>query len=422
MTARWLIVADDLTGAADCAIPFARRGLDTVVSWGGDPGEAAQVLSIDADTRQLPAAEAAARQVAALAAHWRPGVRLYKKLDSTLRGQPAAELAAQLSALASGAGRRAPLAVVAPAFPATGRVTQGGRILVDGLPLEGTPLWARDHSYASAALPDVLASAGLTAEVIALDDIRAGPGPVLDRMRGAERRGAAAVVCDCTSHADLAVVAAASRQLVGTVWVGSAGLAAALAAMEHLENAPASMGRPLRTQVARPVLTVVGSLAEASRRQARALVESRFVTHVAAAPEILLAGARAPGYRAMAQVLSDTLAAGEDVLLETVPSASPDLARGAELAASLAALVAPVAPAIGALVATGGQTARALLSRLGVHGIRLLDEVEPGVPLGITLGALSIPVVTKAGEFGDADTLCRCLARLEDGPAAPAAT
>ena len=33
-TARWLIVADDLTGAADCAIGFARRGLAAAVGWG----------------------------------------------------------------------------------------------------------------------------------------------------------------------------------------------------------------------------------------------------------------------------------------------------------------------------------------------------------------------------------------------------
>src|SRR5262249_58600570 len=143
-------------------------GRDAVVAWGGDVDAAAEVLSIDADTRHLPAAAAAARQVAVQAAHWRPGMRLYKKIDSTLRGQPAAELAAQLSHLSARAGQPPPLAVVAPAFPATGRVTRGGRILLDDRPLEGTPLWAREHTYPSACLPEVLASAGLAAETIAL--------------------------------------------------------------------------------------------------------------------------------------------------------------------------------------------------------------------------------------------------------------
>jgi 4-hydroxythreonine-4-phosphate dehydrogenase len=43
-----------------------------------------------------------------------------------------------------------------------------------------------------------------------------------------------------------------------------------------------------------------------------------------------------------------------------------------------------------------------------------MDEIEPGVPLGLTMGARRIPVVTKAGGFGDALTLERCLARLKN--------
>ena len=106
MTACWLIIADDLTGAADCAVAFAKRGLDAAVLWGHGEDSGASVLSVDADSRHLPAAEAAARQLTAQAAHWRPGVRLYKKIDSTLRGQPAAELAAQLRARAGATRRR----------------------------------------------------------------------------------------------------------------------------------------------------------------------------------------------------------------------------------------------------------------------------------------------------------------------------
>src|SRR2546425_4172909 len=123
----WLIIADDLTGAADCASAFAGRGFDAVVSLGGIDCEA-PVLSVDTDSRHLPASAAAARQVAAQTAHWRPGMRLYKKIDSTLRGQPAAELAAQLSAWGVRCRQPTPLAIVAPAFPATGRGTLGGRM------------------------------------------------------------------------------------------------------------------------------------------------------------------------------------------------------------------------------------------------------------------------------------------------------
>jgi uncharacterized protein YgbK (DUF1537 family) len=99
-------------------------------------------------------------------------------------------------------------------------------------------------------------------------------------------------------------------------------------------------------------------------------------------------------------------------LLEIALAGSPDLGRGTELAGRLAELMQAAVPRIGALFATGGETACALLSRLGVTGIRLVDEVEPGVPLGITLGARTLPIITKAGGFGDPDTMRRCLAKF----------
>ena len=98
MTSPWLIIADDLTGAADCAIAFAKRGLESVVAWEKHAdARGVQVLSVDAGTRRLPPAQAAKLQVEVLAAHYRAGLRLYKKIDSTVRGQPAAELAALLA-------------------------------------------------------------------------------------------------------------------------------------------------------------------------------------------------------------------------------------------------------------------------------------------------------------------------------------
>jgi hypothetical protein len=71
---------------------------------------------------------------------------------------------------------------------AEGRVTLEGRILLHELPLEEMLLWARRHTYASASLPNVLASAGLLAEIRAGYDLVLAP----DRGRGVRRRGAAA--------------------------------------------------------------------------------------------------------------------------------------------------------------------------------------------------------------------------------------
>jgi uncharacterized protein YgbK (DUF1537 family) len=89
-----------------------------------------------------------------------------------------------------------------------------------------------------------------------------------------------------------------------------------------------------------------------------------------------------------------------------------DMTIGPRLARSLAEALDPVAAQIGAIAATGGETAAALLARFGIDGIRLIDEIEPGVSLGLTLGQLTVPVATKAGAFGDADSLIRISERL----------
>ncbi len=419
MPSPWLIIADDLTGAADCAIAFAKCGLESVVAWEKhrDAG-AVQVLSVDAATRRLPPAQAAKLQVEVLATHYRPGLRLYKKIDSTVRGQPAAELAGLLAYAPAQSEGRPRLAIVAPAFPGTGRITVNGSIVVQGVPLEQTPLWARDHTYASANLVEILGSAGLSAEVLPLDvtghdpkDIGHDPEKVLARLTSARSRGLAAVVCDAKSEADLAAVATGSLPMADEViWVGSAGLAAALATVET-GSAQMAQTPPLMSGQ-KNVLIVVGTLAEASRLQAKTLVGTGLVRHLVISPEALFAGPCSPAWQQASQELARHFAAHQDVLLELEQAANPDLSRGAVLSERLAEFVESAGNSFAGLIATGGDTVYALLSKLRVHSIRLHDEVEPGVPLGITIGAVSIPVVTKAGAFGDAHSLRRSLERL----------
>ncbi len=398
---RWLILADDLTGAADCAIAFARRGLSASVVWGDDPPPDA-VLALDADSRRLGPDAAAARHRALLHAHHREGTALFKKIDSTLRGQPAAELAATVRHLR--AQGRGALAIVAPAFPATGRTTVEGRVRMGGQPLEHSALWARDHSYPSADLMAVLRLAGLRVRGAGLDVVRAGlAGAVGDALAAGED----AVVCDAVTPADLRLVAEATLPRAAELfWTGSGGLAQALAC------GVAGPARPVRVEVAGGVLFVVGSVAEASRAAAALLAAGGAVHVERIAPAVLHDGPNAPAWQDAGRRIAQALATETDVLVEIAAAPDADLRHGAALARRLAALLRPAAPGLGALFATGGETALALLEALGVTGIRMIEEIEPGVPLGLTRGALSIPVVTKAGAFGDAGTLTRCLSHL----------
>lgn len=426
----WLILADDLTGAADCAIAFARRGLDATVGWhagaasqGVTPGWAmptgGAVLAVDADSRRLPAAEAAARHTALFRRLHPlgegPTQGLIKKIDSTLRGQPVAELAATLQASREASGPR--LAIVAPAFSGTGRTTSGGRIHLDGRPLERTPLWARDHSYASAHLPTVLHEAGLRNTALPLAMLR-DEAALAGALRQALAEGLEAVVCDAETAADLDRLAHASLPLAQDVfWVGSGGIAVALAAAQPMAPGGAA---PVRTPIpaslagGQGVLLVVGSVAEASRDAAARLAAEDAVTHFPVAPALLRAGPAGRDWAPLSAEIAAALARGRDTLVQIAPDAGADLRQGAALAESLALLLAPAGACMAGLFATGGETACALLTRLGVHGIRLLEEVEPGVPLGITQGAVRIPVMTKAGAFGHDRSLLNSLARMHD--------
>lgn len=89
-----------------------------------------------------------------------------------------------------------------------------------------------------------------------------------------------------------------------------------------------------------------------------------------------------------------------------------NLGEGLQLCQALASLVAPLAGHIGAIICTGGETARAILSAMGAKGLRLAGEIEPGVPLCVAAGIKPIAVITKAGAFGSSETLLRCYEAL----------
>ncbi|MBV9354335.1 MAG: hypothetical protein JO023_02290, partial [Chloroflexi bacterium] len=110
-----------------------------------------------------------------------------------------------------------------------------------------------------------------------------------------------------------------------------------------------------------------------------------------------------------------------DALLTVGPDRAPVAEAGmGEVAARIAELLGEVAAttarayAVGGLVVTGGETARSVCRQLGVTGVELLAEVEPGVPLGRLVGAVPpLPIVTKAGAFGSDQTLVRALQYLK---------
>jgi len=202
------LVADDLTGACDSSLPFLAAGRVLVGLWPHVPAGEVACAAVSTETRDEPNLAGVRGRVAAIRLN---GDLLYRKLDSTLRGSPVADLE---SARAVVSGR----CLVAPALPGEGRTTAGG-----------VQRWPGGEA-----------------------DLRVVLAPlVVDGY--VELR-------DAVTDADLDVVAADALTNGDRVLAGSAGLAAALARALGLGPPPAAAGQGCERPVA-----VVGSPAAAAQ-------------------------------------------------------------------------------------------------------------------------------------------------------------
>ena len=166
LPARYALIADDLTGALDAGAGFAAAGLRAAWPFSGRPEDVpdADVVLVNTASREGSATAAAQATRDAAERLRRAGTeRVYKKIDSVLRGHPGPELAAVLDVFR---GR----ALVAPAFPAQGRVTRGGVQYAHGAPVEPFGGFLRDALEAAATRADVRdAETDADLERIALD-------------------------------------------------------------------------------------------------------------------------------------------------------------------------------------------------------------------------------------------------------------
>ena len=396
---RFWVVADDLTGSLDTAAPFAMHGWRTcVVPWPGRAPRAIgmalrqaaashDVVVLDTASRHVAAREAARRVRAVVVAAraldtGRPVRHFYKKIDSTLRGNVAAELAAFRAAVPID---RLPLA---PAFPAHGRTTRGGAVWVDGRPL-GQSAAARD----------------------ALDP--AGSG---DLRRLAPREALEILDADTDAHLRRIATRLGEEGRLGAV-AGSGGLAGAIAARFGSRRQPASprLG-------AGGVLVVCGSAHPMAQAQAQALVADGALGLVVPVD----AGAPARDRRATETLAIDALSRGRTVVL-VCPALAPGARVAARRAAAVAARLADMARAVvtagatGAVFTVGGDTTAALVAAMGWAPLAVDGALVPGVAV-VRVRARKTGVggprwlVTKSGAFGDPQTLCRLIRRLISPP------
>lgn len=348
------LLADDLTGALDSAAEFSTLAGPVPVRWNAT-GSVVGNLARATGTREAARLEAIAA-VAAAAPLLAGADIAFKKLDSLLRGHPAAELAACLQA---GAWRSV---VVAPAFPAQGRVTRGG------VQQARDP----DGGWRSVALPlrALLAAEGLEAQPV--DPARPLPRGIC--------------VFDAETEDEMRRIVACGRAADGPVlWCGSGGLARALAA-----DAPV---RAL-SRLGGPVLGLFGSDQAVTQRQ------------LAASGRLWLRLDPAEGGARLAAALA---ADGAALASLDLPEGLSRAEAGQRIANRFAVLLGDL-PRPGTLLVAGGETLAAICAALGAIALETNGLVGPGVPRSMLRGGRwdGLALVSKSGAFGD-DTLWRDL-------------
>ena len=406
-----LIVADDLTGANDSAVQFAARGFKAATLLTDGDGfvggllsdlDDVEVLAISTESRNVSAATAVGRierLVPLVLAGFKPDVT-FKKIDSTLRGNAGAEVEAVADILArrKRAGEKVAV-VVAPAYPSNGRTVRGGYLLVDGKPLSET--YAAHDVLApvqSSYVPDYFGSL-------------------------AARDYLSLRVADASDQSDLvSLVASYPSPARGSIlWVGSAGLANALAL--SLSPSPDALSLPPGASDEQAVapdpregggrtLVLFGSLNPAAIAQVEALSDMdgcRVILpeSTTGLPKALAGAVEAPE--------KAVVIASHRLKHCANNSSTADRSHLVKAFFGEVAERAVQGRAFDNLVISGGDVAFAVLGKLGASAISIRQEILPGVAFGSVIGgqAAGMGIVTKAGGFGDAGALKRILTFLD---------
>jgi uncharacterized protein YgbK (DUF1537 family) len=426
---RCLLIADDLTGGADAGVQFVMRGMKTLLipfRGEGNPltaRPARDVLVINTITRGLPPAEAFAILAGLLKGFDPKRFRIiYKKIDSTLRGNIGAEIEAILQETGL------PLCFLAPSYPEQGRTLAGGIMMVGEKPLALTEA-ARDATspVRESRVCKLLASqTSLSIGTIDLTHVASGKKALQRVVEREQSSGRRIIIFDAVSRQDLATIAevALSMETVPLL-AGSAGLAGEVARI----LAPAQINsEPVRQRTFRHVLIIGGSASAVTHAQLQRLRDGGLPSFEL--PGDLVSGGgqtRTEGRRKLVRLLGSALAGGSAVFRTFAerPTGSGD--GDADLPQRITDVMAGVAlEALRearidagdlALILTGGDTALGVLQLLDYQGIELEGELLEGVVRGNLRGGPwdGLTVVTKAGAFGKEDALVRIVRRLRDG-------
>ncbi len=405
-------IADDFTGATDLANMLVKGGLKTIQLL-GNPSKEDVVPSVDAviialKTRTIPVEEAIEQSLQALNWLKNAGAKQFffkycSTFDSTDEGNIGPVIDALMEALET------QFTIACPAFPETERTIFKGHLFVGDKLLSDSPM--KDHPLTpmtDSNLVSILSrQTSQKVGLVEYKDILAGPYAIRKAFDQLQKEDVAIAVTDVLNDEHLYFLGEAVKDF--KLITGGSGIALGLPSQfksrnNHQEETRAhSLPKVLGKE-----LVLSGSCSEMTLAQVDEF--SKKYSTLKLNPIEL-----AENNSALANAVDWVIQAkGEEPIL-VYASAPPDAVKqaqkklGRDLASStvenaLAKIaLAAVQDGFRRIVVAGGETAGAVMSNLGIKGIMIGEQIDPGVPTTVSIGDPSIGLVLKSGNFGSAD-------------------
>jgi uncharacterized protein YgbK (DUF1537 family) len=421
-------IADDFTGATDLCNTFVRRGMRTVqlvdVPAPEDAVPEAEAIVVALKSRTIVAAAAIEKSLAALAWLRQAGARqILFKYCSTFDSTDAGNIGPVAEALMDALG--ANFTLYCPAFPEAGRTIYKGYLFVGDVLLSESGM--RDHPLTPMRDPSLVRvlqrqSRGRVG-LVQHNQVARGAAAIREAFAALRSAGFRHAIVDAIEDHDLEAIgeAAADFELI----TGGSGIALGLPEnfrrqgllgdADAADSLPAiggaaavlsgSCSTATQAQVAymrgRAPLFTIDPLAAAAGRNIAEEALAWATPRLGEQPILISATAPAEQVAAVQQTL------GRERASALVESIMAEIARGL------------VARGVRRLVVAGGETAGAAVQALGITGLRVGRQIDPGVPWTATLPARRdepvLALALKSGNFGAPDFFLRAFDVLAKG-------
>ena len=420
------VIADDLTGANDTALQFAKRNIKSSVEINFmkmEDVEDKEVIVVDTDSRDLDK-ELSYKKVKDICEKIsKYDIKcIYKKIDSTLRGNLGAEIKAVDDVF------NPDIVIIAPAYPANQRITIGGYHLLEGKPIELTEIAnAPKTPVKKSYLPSILTEQ--VNEKIAILDfklLRQRTDIISKKIVEFLQEKKRWIVCDIIEEENFITLMDAVSSYKNILWVGSAGLAEYLPYFYKWKGNKELFMKKRKGSV----LVCAGSVSHITQNQVRTLLNQRKINLVKINMVRLLEDKNSELIE-KSQIINQLIREQKNILLATAQSDDEvekaieigkkhNLSRkdvSEKIATIMAELVKSIdVNGLSGMVLTGGDMAVHICRAIGVNSIKIISEIDNGVPLGfIESNKLEkLFIVTKAGAFGKPDVFIKSIQAIEE--------